>query len=125
MIITKKARFVTDFYGGAPMVGYKQLLTYWQQDKIDKFTLSRIEQEKKKSETTEEALIRILSVLHRDSNGYPILGSWMLRRCYLSTAAALFNAAKDKTHPKRDIIPIAISTVEPYFISIVECQYIS
>lgn len=117
--IKKKAKFITDFYGSAPAGGALKTVLNWIDDKQSKALLSWADQTKKKGEEADQALERILSVFHRDDNGFPILGNWMLKRCFIETGFAIFNAQKNKEHPKQAIIKNAIISVEPIpFISI-------
>ena len=118
MELTRQAKFITDFYGSSPAVGYQGVLERYIEDKIDKELLTFAQQEKKKGATVEDKVAAILSIFHRDEEGRPILGSWMLRKCLMNTAYAIFNAQKDKTHPKKDQIPMAIQLVEPVHINI-------
>jgi hypothetical protein len=118
MEIKKKGKFVTDFYGSAPAVGAEGILQKWVEDKQNEWLLSYAAQIAKKGQDAMKALEEILSVFHRDNNGYPILGNWMLRRCLVSTGQTIFNAMKDKTHPKKNIIPMAMQIVEPISINI-------
>ena len=118
MEITKKGRFITDFYGSAPALGAEGILAKWVEDKTNAWLLSWAEQVKKKGQTAIQALEEILSVFHRDNKNNPILGNWMLRKCLIVTGQTIFNAMKDKSHPKRSIIPMAIQLVEPIHINI-------
>ena len=113
MEITKKGKFITGYMGSTPAVGSTGILKKWVEDKQDASLLSWADQIKKKGETAEQALENILSVFHRDKNGNPILGNWMLRRCLIVTGQTIFNALKDKSHPKKSVIPMAIQLVEP------------
>ena len=113
MEITTKARFITDFYGSAPALGDQNVLQKYVETRIDKGLLSFADQIKKKSDTAESIVAEILSIFHRDDKGYPILGNWMMKKCLIRTGQAIFNAMKDRTHPKRDIIANAIIEVEP------------
>ena len=115
MEIKKKARFITDVYGSTAAIGAEGILQKWVEDKQNAWLLSWAEQIKRKGQTAIQALEEILSVFHRDSNT-PIIGNWMLRRCLINTGQTIFNAMKDKTHPKRNIIPMAIQLVEPIHI---------
>lgn len=118
MEITKKGRFITDFYGSAPALGAEGILAKWVEDKTNAWLLSWAEQVKKKGQTAIQALEEILSVFHRDNKNNPILGNWMLRKCLIVTGQTIFNAMKDKSHPKRSIIPMAVQLVEPIHINI-------
>ena len=40
-------------------------------------------------------------------------GNWMFRKCLMVTGCTIFNALKNKSHPKKSIIPMAIQLVEP------------
>lgn len=118
MEIQKKARFITDFYGSAPAQGAEAILKKWIDDKQTAWLASWAEQVAKKGQNALDVLTEILSIFHRDPNGCPILGNWMLRRCLIITGQTIFNAMKDKTHPKRGIIPMAVQLVEPININI-------
>ncbi len=111
--ITKKGKFITDFYGGFPASGALNVVLNWIDDKQSKALLSWADQTKKKGEEADAALERILSMLHRDKDGYPVIGNWMVRRCLILTGEAIFNAQKNKDHPKKSIIKNAIISVEP------------
>jgi hypothetical protein len=116
MEITKTGKFITDFYGSAPAMGAENILKTWIEDKQDKSILSWSEQIAKKGQTAIQALETNLSILHRDDDGFPVLGSWMMRRCLVVTGQTIFNAQKNKSHPKKDLIPMAFQLVEPYLI---------
>jgi len=118
MDITKKARFVTDFYGSAPAVGAEGILQKWIDDKQNDWLLSWADKIKKKGQTAINALEDILSVFHRNGSKEPILGNWMLRKCLTVTGEAIFNAQKDRTHPKKAVIPMAVTLVEPIHINL-------
>ena len=118
MEIKKKAQFITDFYGGSPSIGEEGILKYWIETRQDKALLSFADQNQKKGETAIDMLSNILSVFHRDKDGNPILGNWMLRRCLVITGLSIFNAMKDRSHPKKDIIPMAVQIIEPVHINI-------
>jgi len=118
MEITKKGKFITDFYGSAPAIGAAGILQKWIDDKQSAWLLSWAEKVKKRGQTAINALEEILSVFHRNGDTEPILGNWMLRKCLINTGQAIFNAQKDKTHPKKAIIPMAITLVEPLHIQI-------
>jgi len=118
MEITKTGKFITDFYGSAPALGASGILSKWVEDKQSAWLLSWADKVKKRGQDAIGALEEILSVFHRDSDGNPILGNWMLRRCLVTTGEAIFNALKDKTHPKKAIIPMAVKLVEPFQIHI-------
>lgn len=111
--ITQKAKFITDFYGGFPASGALSVVLNWIDDKQAKAILSWAEQTRKKGEEADQALERILSMLHRDVKGYPVIGNWMVRRCLILTGEAIFNAQKNKDHPKKSIIKNAIISVDP------------
>lgn len=118
MLVKTEGRFLTDYYGSAPAIGTAGVLEKWIEDKQCDWLLSWGEQIKKKGQDAMKALEDILSIFHRDKDGNPILGNWMFRRCLVKTGEAIFNAQKDKTHPKRKVIPMAISIVEPININI-------
>ncbi len=117
MEVTKKGKFITANCGTQPAVGSQGILERWVQDKQDDALMSFGEQIKKKGENSMDALQKILSVFHRDLDGNPIIGNWMLQRCLIVTAQALFNAMRDKSHPKKAVIPMAITLIEPINIT--------
>ena len=116
MEIEKTARFITDFYGSAPAVGAEGIIKKWIDDKQTKWLASWAEQIAKKGQDALSVLEEILSVFHRNGSDEPILGNWMLRKCMIVTGQTIFNAQKDKNHPKRGIIPMAIQLIEPLHI---------
>lgn len=118
MKISKKARLVTDFLGSAPAQGAEGILQKWIDDKQTAWLASWAEQVAKKGQTALNVLTEILSIFHRDKENRPIIGNWMLRRCLIVTGQTIWNAMKDKTHPKRNIIPMAIQLVEPIHINV-------
>uniref|UniRef100_A0A6M3JLL4 Uncharacterized protein n=1 Tax=viral metagenome TaxID=1070528 RepID=A0A6M3JLL4_9ZZZZ len=118
MEIKKTARFLTDFYGSSPAVGAEGILKGWIDDKQTEWLSSWAEKVAKKGQDAMNVLTEILSIFHRDDKGRPVLGNWMLRRCLVVTGQTIFNAMKDKTHPKRDILPMAVQLVEPISINI-------
>jgi hypothetical protein len=118
MEITKKGKFITDFYGSAPALGAEGILQKWIDDKQTAWLASWAEQVAKKGQTAIQALEEILSVFHRDIEGKPVIGNWMLRRCLIVTGQAIFNAKKNNSHPKKQVIPMAIQLVEPININI-------
>lgn len=103
----------TDIYGSTPAVGNFQTCMKWVNDTLLKDLLSFGDQVKKKGEEAVTALERILSVFHRDPKNNPIIGNWMFKRCMVLTGKAIFNAVKNKDHPKQKIIENAIIYVEP------------
>ncbi len=109
----KKAKFITDYYGGAPAIGEEEVLKRYIEEQIDKGLISFLDGIKKKSETIMDKGAEILSVFHRDDEGNPIIGNWMLKKCFIKTGQAIFNAMKDRNHPKRDVIANAIIEVDP------------
>lgn len=118
MEIKKTAKFVTDFLGSAPAIGAESVISNWIQDKQTKWLESWASQQAKKGENAHQILENILSIFHRNGDGKPILGNWMLRRCLIITGQTIFNAQKDKTHPKKGIIPMAVQLVEPIHINL-------
>jgi hypothetical protein len=118
MEITKEHKFITEIKGTSPAKGYQGVLEGYIEGEIDKGLLTFADQNKKRSQTIDQMIIDILSLFHRDPNGYPVIGSWMVRKCMMDTGVAIFNAAKDKSHPKRSLIPMAIRLIEPLYISL-------
>jgi hypothetical protein len=113
MEVTKKCRFITPFYGSAPAAGALATALNWIDDKITDGLLAWADKIKKKGEKAEDTLLRILSQFHRDENGFPVIGNWMIKRCLTNTGQCIFNAQKDKSHPKQDVIKHAILPVVP------------
>lgn len=111
--ITKKARFITDFYGSAPAAGTLKTVLNWIDEVQSKAIMSFAARTQKKGEEADQALERILSIFHRDKNGHPVIGNWMLKRCFIVTGAGLFNAKNNKEHPTRPVIKNAILIVQP------------
>lgn len=124
MEITKNARFIVPFYGSAPAKGYLGVLQGYVTDKIDKTLLTFAQQNLKKGQEIDTFIEDILSVFHRDDEGCPFIGNWMLRRCFIETGRAIFNAAKNKNHPKKDLIPMAVQRVEAFKINVFNGQKI-
>jgi hypothetical protein len=118
MELQKKGKFIADFYGSSPALGAAGILKKWIADTQNKWLLAYCDQVKKKGQSSIEALESIMSIFHRDVDGNPILGNWMLRKCLINTGLAIFNAQKDKTHPKKSIIPMAIQSVTPLHINV-------
>ena len=117
MEITKKGKFVTDFYGSRPALGYEGVLKGYIETSTDKALLSMAQQAKKKGEQAIETLERILSVCHRNEEGRPVIGNWMFSRCYMNTCQAFFNARENKNHPKQSQAKMALRVVQPNFIT--------
>jgi len=118
MEIEKTGKFITDFYGSAPALGAETVIAKWMVDKQNKWLSSWVEQIAKKGQNAINVLEEVLSVFHRNINGEPVLGNWMLRKCMIVTGQAIFNALQDKSHPKKAIIPMAIQLVEPIHINL-------
>ncbi len=116
MEIEKTGKFITNFYGGAAGKGAQAVLEKYIKDQIDKDLLSFVDQIKKKGQDAPDILLDILHVFNRNGPGSPVLGNWMLKKCLTETGQTIFNAMKDKTHPKRNIIPAAISLIQPIYI---------
>lgn len=81
----KRAKFITDFYGGAPALGAQGILEKYIEQQIDKSLISFLDGIKKKGETIQGKAEEILSIFHRDDSGNPIIGNWMLKRCLIKT----------------------------------------
>lgn len=119
MEITKKAETTTKILGTNPCLGMKGALEGYIKENIDKSTLSFFQQDVKKGEEVEDTVLRILSVFHRDEKGFPIMGGWMVKKCLVNTATYIFNASKNKTHPKRELVQnVAIGEVSPVNINL-------
>ncbi len=101
----------TKICGSAPALGYREVLSNYVEKKIDKDLLSFAQQNAKKNANIEDELIKILSLFHRDGKGFPMIGNWMMRKCILNTANAVFNSKKDKDHPAKVRIPYAVQEV--------------
>jgi len=118
MEIIKKGVFITDFYGSVSAEGAESVLKKWIDDKQSAALLSWAEKVAKKGQTAFDTLTEILSILHRDDDGNPVIGNWMFRKCLITTGETIFNALKDKSHPKRALIPMGITLVEPLLINL-------
>ena len=118
MEITKTHEFFTKIYGSSPAKGYQGVLEDYIGKEVDKDLLSFADQNKKKAQTIEDMVVDILSLFHRDKDGSPIIGNWMARKCMIDTGEAIFNAVKNKDHPKKALIPMAIKMVEPIHIRV-------
>lgn len=118
MEIVKKGKFITDFYGSASAIGENAILQKWIDNKQTEWLASWTEKAAKKGENALQVLQDILSIFHRIENEVPIIGNWMFRRCLIVTGETIFNAIKDKTHPKRTLIPLGITLVEPISIQL-------
>lgn len=117
MEITNKYMFTTKCYGSAPAKGYVGVLKNYIEEKVDESLLTFAQQNLKKGQEIDSMVEDILSVFHRDDQGYPCIGNWMVQRCLRNTGLAVFNAAKNKDHPSKQKIPICVSLVEPYHIN--------
>lgn len=117
MEITGKYKLTTKCLGSAPAKGYAAVLKKYLVDKSDQALLTFAQQNLKKGQEIGEMVEDILSVLHRDDNGYPCVGNWMVKRCLRMTGLAIFNAAKNADHPSKQKIPICVTLLEPYFIN--------
>lgn len=118
MEITKKGITTTKILGSAPARGTLGVLEDYIETNVDKRLLSFFQQDVKKGEEIEQTIERILSVFHRDENGSPVIGAWMLKKCLVNTGVFIFNAQKNKAHPKRDLIQnVAIGEVTPLMIN--------
>lgn len=118
MEIKRKAKFRTAFLGGLPALGADKVLAGWVEKNQDKAFLSKLDSITKKGQTALDALQEVLSIMHRDSKGYPVFEGYMLRRCLLNTGKMLFNAMKDKTHPKKTALENGILDVSPLMVSL-------
>lgn len=117
MEVTKRGKFVTDFYGSRPALGYEGILRGYVESTSDKALLSMAAQAKKKGEKAIETLERILSVCHRNEEGSPVIGSWMFSRCYMNTCQAFFNARENKSHPKQSQAKMALRAIQPFLVT--------
>jgi len=118
MELTKKFKTTTKIMGSTPSLGYAGVLEKYITGGSDKNLLSFADQAKKKNQTIEETLNNILSIFHRDEKGNPIIGSWMMKACLKSTFSKIFNAIKNKNHPKQALWDVAIGLVEPLNINL-------
>jgi len=118
MEIQKKCVFFTKFYGSAPAKAYENILVDYITGKQDKELLSFADQNKKKAQTIDQMVVDILSLFHRNGSKEPMVPSWAVRRCLIETGQSIFNAIKNKAHPKKTLIPMAIVAVEPYLIPV-------
>jgi hypothetical protein len=102
--------------GSSPAKGYTNVLLSYIQDRMDQDLLTFAQQNLKKNQEIGDLITDILSVFHRDENGNLVLGSWQIKRCLTETGLIYFNAKTNKDHPKKDIVPYLVQTVEPYYI---------
>lgn len=109
----------TAFMGSTPALGATAILQHWINTRSNAALLTWAQANIKKGQTITNAVEQILSICHRDNNGYPVLGNWMFKRCLFNTAAMVFNAAKNKSHPKRDVVNNAIMFIEPGYMNFV------
>lgn len=112
MEIKKHCKFRRDFAGTQPAIGAEMVVANWITGN-ENALLSFADQIKKKGETAQDAFANILKIHHRNGDGSPYLGGWMIKRCLICTGQGIFNAKKDPTHPKKDIIAKAIQEVTP------------
>ena len=113
-----EAEFFTKVYGSAPAKTYQDILLGYIEGKINKELLSFAELNKKKSQEIDQMVIDILCLFHRNGGNEPVIGNWMFLKCLTNTGKAIFNAQKNKMHPKKDLIDMAIVLIEPYHIQL-------
>jgi len=80
MEITKKAKFVTDFYGGKGYLSGDVVVQNWLESQADRLLHPRF-RDLKNALGNETKLEEILSVFNVDGNGRPVIGNWMLFEC--------------------------------------------
>jgi hypothetical protein len=85
MEITKKARFVTKYYGGAPYLPGDELVKTWLESQQDRLLNPRY-RALKDALGNEKKLEEILSVFNTNGDQEPIVGNWMLKRCSMNAA---------------------------------------
>lgn len=113
MEIKTTIEFTTKIYGSAAAKGYTQVLADYIEKRQDEGLLTFAQQHMKKTQTVDDMVVDILSVFNRNGTSEPIIGDWMLRKCLTGTGMAIFNAAKDKTQPNKQLIPMAVVAIEP------------
>lgn len=125
MEITDKYMLTTKCYGSTPAKGYLGVLDKYIKDKVDESLLTFAQQNLKKGQEIENMVEDILSIFHRDADGYPCIGNWMVQRSLRNTGLAIFNAAKNPDQPSKQKIPICVTLVEPYLINFVNRKVVT
>lgn len=95
MEITKKARFVTDFYGGTAYLSGDKVVKNWIESQQDRLLNPRF-RELKDAIGNESKLEEILSVFNTDKESRPIIGDWMLLECSINAQKMAGTWAKYK-----------------------------
>jgi len=85
MEITKRARFVQDFYGGKAFLPGDQLVRNWLESQQDRLLHPRFAQ-LKDALGNETKLEEILSVFNVNGDNEPIIGNWMLHECSMDAS---------------------------------------
>jgi len=83
MKITKRGKFVQDFYGGKAFLPGDQLVRNWLESQTDRLLHPRFAQ-LKDALGNETKLEEILSVFNVNGDSEPIIGNWMLHECSLN-----------------------------------------
>jgi hypothetical protein len=83
MEITKKAKFITDFYGGKAFLPGDQMVQNWLESQQDRLLNPKFKQ-LKDAIGNEDKLEQILNVFNTNGNGEPIIGNWMLLECSMN-----------------------------------------
>lgn len=85
MEIIKKAKFITDFYGGKPYLSGDKIVKNWLESQQDRLLHPRF-RGLKEAMGNESKLEDILSVFNTDGKNEPIIGDWMLMECSRNAA---------------------------------------
>lgn len=83
MEIKKRARFVTDFYGGKEFLAGDEIVKRWLESQQDRLLHPRF-RKLKDAIGNDSKLEEILSVFNLNDEGQPIVGNWMLLRCSMN-----------------------------------------
>jgi len=84
MEITKKARFITPFYGGRAYLAGDKVVDNWLISQHDRLLHPRY-RELKDAVGNESKLEEILSVFNKNEKGDPIVGNWMFLECSIDS----------------------------------------
>ncbi len=85
MEITRKGKFITDFYGGKAYLSGDEIVKNWLESQSDRLLHPRY-RELKSAIGNETKLEDILSVFNTNGNGEPIIGNWMFFECSMTAA---------------------------------------
>lgn len=85
MEITRKGKFITDFYGGKAYLSGDEIVKNWLESQSDRLLHPRY-RELKSAIGNESKLEDILSVFNTNGDGEPVIGNWMLFECSMTAA---------------------------------------